>query len=766
MINKTEIRKDILAFADDDSDVLIENTGYIVFHKNGTAESCSIKTDSQHNQRVEYNGEDLSYNEFISKKLARLDIFASKIKEKRNKLPEFIDGPAMLYTTSINENGKALELLKKECDNFFEFGSKISFITADAGHGKSVLLRQFQYEQAERYLNKESHYLFWHIDLQGRDLVRLGEAIMYDLGALRMPGLYYPSIINLIQKKMIILAIDGFDELAAEIGGLNAVSSLSNFINEMDGSGTLICASRRTFFDTGDYIKKANILNRDRPLDINFNELKLKDWAKSEVVDYFNIKDYNNPQQIYNDILIELQNDANHPILTRPFLLAKLELSLEKESSKISNFFSNHSNTNDGVCVIVESFTKREVDKWKDRNATDQTTGNPYLTFDQHIELLSVMAKEMWESKNDFLTKDEIELLTVLLVEEWGVSEDIKQKIVRLATSHAFLIPKDDRMNSRKFDHEEFRYYFLSHALAKMIDKCLNKQDFNELKRFLYLEQLPDSVATYCFNYLVDKERNAEQIISSFVKIVNSEWKPTYLQTNIGTLIPFLLNDLNNSQLTIKAKINYSSLIFESKTLKNIQFEDGLFINVSIRNSTFENIRFINCEFNEIKFEQKSKNKINNVSFNNCSVTSVVILEDGQSVEIAYAPTRIQYLLTKKGINTIDTSELKTESKDTSIFKKSLLRFIFKYNKQMIQYAKSIREDGYFNNADLIIDEVIPLLEKHNIISKIDTNASRQIRSDAWRLKVGMDILLQGDKDDVANKYYSFWQEVNNYQDK
>ena len=105
-------------------------------------------------------------------------------------------------------------------------------------------------------------------------------------------------------------------------------------------------------------------------------------------------------------------------------------------------------------------------------------------------------------------------------------------------------------------------------------------------------------------------------------------------------------------------------------------------------------------------------------------------------------------------------------SKDSSVFKKSLLRFIFKYNKQMIQYAKSIREDGYFNNVDLIINEVIPLLERHGIISKIDTNAARQIRSDAWRLMISMDTLLQGDKDDISDKYYQFWQKVNNYKDK
>ncbi len=765
-MNKEEIRQDILAFADDDSDVIIEPNGDILFHKNGTEHLCSIKTKNGI-PKVLFDDREMNYNEFISKELARLDVFAQKIIEKRKKLEQFIDGPAILYTNK-SENGKALELLRKECDCFFEFGSKITFITADAGHGKSVLLKQFQYLQAERYFRKESNYLFWHIDLQGRDLVRLPEAIMYDLGELRMPGLYYPSIINLVQKKMIILAIDGFDELAAEIGGTNAISSLSNFINQMKGLGTLVCASRRTFFDTGDYLKRTNIINRESNFDISFNEIKLKDWTKDQVVEYFKILAYDDPDKIYQQIFNRLHHDANHPILTRPFLLAKLEQALDSDVSQINSFFSDKNESKDGVSIIVESFMKREVTKWKDRNVTDQETGKPYLSFEQHIQLLSSIAKEMWESRKDYITKEEIEFYTVMLADEWGLSEDIKRKVVRFASSHAFLIPTDETLLQRKFDHEEFRHYFLARALAEMITKSAKTNDFFKIKRFLYVDQLPDSVALYCFNYINNRKNIAQRIIEGFVEIVNNEWKPTYLQINIGTLIPSLLHNLyNDTKILIKSKINYSSLVFESKNIQNIMFEEGVFINISIRNTKFKNIEFVNCNFNEIRFEEDSKNLFENVIFRDSDVNSIIILYEGQTKEIAYAPKRIKDLLQQKNV-IIETGEEvldKDTSITTSVFKKTLMKFIFKYNKQMIQYEKNIREDKYVGgDLDLIFNKVIPFLEEYKIIMEVETKISKQNKSKAWRLSVDIEELLKCDREeDCDSMFYNFWKKVNEH---
>lgn len=762
-MTKEEIKIDFLAFADDDSDILFEPNGDVMFYKNGTEQICRISTNDEGNCIVDYQGEKLGYRTFIAKHLAKLDLFARKILEKRKGIEEFVDSPAILQTGQKSINGKALELLQRECDNFLEFGSKINFITADAGHGKSILLKQFQALQAERYIKGESKYLFWHVDLQGRDLVRLGEAIMFDLGELRLPGLYYPSIINLIQKRFMILAIDGFDELAAEIGGVKAVSSLSNFVNEMAGQGTLVAASRRTFFDTHDYLKRTSLLKNKVPYDINFDELKLQNWEKYDVLNYFTNLAFDEPENVYEAILSEV-HDENHPVLTRPFLLAKLATAVEGDAKQVPQFFSRESKENESVSYIVESFTKREVDKWK---GVDNKTGEPYLSFEQHIQLLATIAKEMWDAKKDFVTIEEIEIYTVLLFDEWKIEEDLRQIIVRIVGSHAFLIPvNDSKMGARRFDHEEFKHYFLARALADLLNKAILTENFSELKRFLYIEQLPDSVAMYCFNYVKDLASNVTKIMEAFKLMISAEWKPTYLQLNIGTLFPFMIDKIDfSTQIHFDSKVNYSSLIFENKRLSNITFEHGTFINISLRDTILDNVHFINCEFSDIKIDTSSRIRFRNVSFETSNVISISLMHDGEIIEVAYSPQRIGALLGQNGIKVIDgnlVSPIEIKSNEKSEFKKILTKFVLKFNKMTIQYEKNIFIDKYLgNNTDLVVDEIIPLCLAHNVIESVETKQSRQSSTKAYRLAVDMEELLKHDGAEDNHHLTKFWNIVN-----
>jgi len=762
-MTKEEIKKDFLAYVDDDSDVLFESNGDVMYFKNGTEHICRIITNDEGNTIVEFQEQTFPYRTFISKHLANLDLFARKIIEKRKGLEEFVDSPAILQNGHKSINGTALTLLQKECDEFLEFGSKINFITADAGHGKSVLLKQFQAIQAERYIRGESKYLFWHVDLQGRDLVRLGEAIMFDLGELRFPGLYYPSIINLIQKRFMILAIDGFDELAAEIGGTKAVSSLSNFVNEMAGQGTLIAASRRTFFDTHDYLKRTSLLKNKVPFDINFNELKLQNWTKNEVLTYFTNLAFENPEQIYDAILSEV-HEEKHPVLTRPFLLAKLSAAIEGDANQVKEFFSCKCNENESVSYIVESFTKREVEKWK---GVDIKTGEPYLSFEQHIQLLSTIAREMWEAKKDTITIEEIEIYTVLLFDEWNIEEELRKIIIRIVGSHAFLPPVNDtKMDARKFEHEEFKNYFLARALADLFNNAIRTDSFSELKRFLYIEQLPDSVAMYCFNYVDDLNNNVQKILGYFKAILDAEWKPTYLQLNIGTLLPFMIDKIDfKTPVYFDSKVNYSSLIFENKKLSNITFENGTFINISLRDTILDNVKFKKCDFNEIRIETSSRIVFREVSITDSNVSSIVLLKEGEVIEVAYSPVRITELLTAKNIKlkdvdtTIESIEIPIEQSE---FKRTLTKFILKFNKMTIQYEKNIVNEKYLgNDTDLIINEIVPMCLKYQIIEVVETKKSKQMGSTAWRLTIDMEELFKHDGIEGNHPLTKFWKEVN-----
>ncbi len=372
----------------------------------------------------------------------------------------------------------------------------------------------------------------------------------------------------------------------------------------------------------------------------------------------------------------------------------------------------------------------------------------------------------MWEAKREFVTLEEIEIHTTILLEEWHTPEDIKRIIVRIVGSHAFMIPANEtRMDARKFDHEEFRNYFLARALAELFDQCTTNGTYEKLRRFLYIERLPDSVAMYCFNYIPNLKSKVQGILNALNEMIANEWKPTYLQLNIGTLLPFMIDKIEfESPITFDAKVNYSSLIFENKTIRNITFKNGNFINISLRNTILENVHFINCNFSEIKIETQSSLAFKNVCFKSNTVNSIILLKDGDVLEVAYSPTRISELLNKNGIKITDT-ELNRETKvakQDSEFKKSLVRFILKFNKMTIQYLKNMENERYFGpQTDIIINEVIPFLEDYKIIEIIDTKKSRQANSKAWRLSIDVEELFKYDGVNEKNKYLTFWEEVN-----
>ena len=62
--------------------------------------------------------------------------------------------------------------------------TKLVFLTADAGHGKTALLRRLTRQFATLYREGKTDRLLLHIDTQGRSFVRLEEAIARDLGQL------------------------------------------------------------------------------------------------------------------------------------------------------------------------------------------------------------------------------------------------------------------------------------------------------------------------------------------------------------------------------------------------------------------------------------------------------------------------------------------------------------------------------------------------------------------------------------------------------
>lgn len=758
-----EIRREIASFADDENDVLIERDT-IVFERFGKTLSFQI-FEKDEVLYVSYNGQNMRYTSFLAKEIARLDILADKLVQTNDDNLMYIDTSVRLYRTDCQIDTTGIKALEEECKDLLWSGTRICFVTADAGHGKTVLLHKFQQEIARKYLNGESNYLFLHIDLHGRDLVRLNEAIMYDLGELRFSGLYYASIISLMKRNLLVLGIDGFDELAAEVGGEVALGSLTSLITKMDGRGVLIAASRRTFFNTQDYLKRARILQTKIRLEGEFDEIKIKDWNKDQCIAYLlNFYSKEESTEAYKAMVNKLHS-SDHPLLARPYLFTKM-VNMAYEDNITPDKFLLNGETYIGINDVIDAFVKREVLKWKDR---DQETGKPYLTFEQHTRLLSEVAREMWNSQKDTISTDLIQFVLTVLFDEWNIETRLRPIIIRMAESHALLIPVSGREDQRKFDHEEFKNYFLAKSFCQIIQNTLSKDSHSQLKSFLYVAQLSNNVAQY-IGQILDPGMTP-LLIHQLIKICCDEWKPTFLQINVGTLIPYLLNDfVPNEILTIGPKLTFSSLIFERNKISNVIFEQCSFVNVSFCDTQLSNVRFKNCVFSDLRIDKKSNNNFEHVTFDQDSMVKVLSINEGENeIYSEYAPSQIIANLKMLGFSIEDDNI--NDNKELALglnseFKKCIKRFLNKYVKTTYQYETAIKDEpiNNFGKPAMIFDEIIPLLLKYNIIEEKSNKRTSQASSKAWVLKnyTLSDIFMaEGDK---QSPLYAFWKEVNEHE--
>lgn len=761
----TVIRSEIATFADDVDDIVYEGDGTIIFERMGKIYKIQLiqKGDGL---AIKYNGEEYSYKEFLAKELAHLELFAKKIQQKDDELEElsYVDPDAVLVKVSGTQKGKALDVLRNECDQPAWLGARIVFVTADAGHGKSFLLKQFQRKQVKKYLENKSDYIFWHIDLHGRELVRLNEAIMYELGDLRITGIYYNSIITLIKNGLIILAIDGFDELAAEKGGDVALGSLTNLVTELGGDGILVAASRRTFFNTQDYIQRAGLMNQKVSADCEFDEIRLQNWQEKQCVDYLNIY-YHDGQKEFDSLKNLFRSSASHPLLERPFLFTKI-VSFAKNDKKTPFEFVSHGGENDldSINNIIGAFVRREVIKW---STTEKDTGKPYLDFDQHMRLLSEVANEMWEEQKDSISIDTIAFILAILFDEWNTDISLRPTITRMAESHALLPISTVGDRYRRFDHEEFRNYFLALALETIIKDCKKKDNFSRVFSFMKKAQLPDSVSQYLILQL--KIDDSQALLDGLMKVCQGELKTTYAQPNIGTLIPYILDQIRPSDIiTIGNKIVFSSLVFENKTIKNVKFHDCTFINISFCNTKMENVSFDACSFTDIRFNNINyhNNFSNVVIADNCMISKVTVVVSEDDNYSEYSPSNIDNLLIEQGIYRMaqDDDKKIPEVKNTE-YKKALKRFLNKFMRAAYLYEKNIKDEPIYNarNKDMIFEEIIPLLLKYNIIEEVETSQTHQANTRAWKLKQYTVPNIYKSEEDEESELYHFWKEVNNH---
>ena len=456
-----EIRADIAAFADHEEDVIIDK-GSVLFERDRQTIECQLIESPGGAVNVQLANRTMPYFKFIGEELGRLSALSEAIKKKRPDVDPYVDTRVCLTDANGLTIGpeSGVDLLSTQCKQKSVGATKLIFLTADAGDGKTALLRRLTRRVAENYSLEKNPWLLLHVDTQGRSFVRLEEAVAKDLGQLRISGLFYSGIIRLVRHGFVTIAVDGFDELLAEIGSGEAYSGLGAFLKQLDGRGTVIAAARSAYFEAENYTAQSQLLLSLPNTQVEVEQMKLLRWRREEAVQLFENfsvipsgERIKNPVQAYDNLVEVLGPD--HVVLRSPFLVYRMAVMLAFEPTSPAEIKERIGPSGFSVLPkIISWFLEREVgEKWRD------LYGNPYLTIDQHIKLLSMIADEMWYQSRNSLLVDVVQVVVETLLEEWRLTQRARVQVIERVKAHA-LLPVSTIPGECSFEHEEFLNYF------------------------------------------------------------------------------------------------------------------------------------------------------------------------------------------------------------------------------------------------------------------------------------------------------------------
>lgn len=230
---KRDIQRDFTSFADPNTTVDVTEMGRryrVAWVSRGEKKEATFSALADNEYRAVVAGP----------QLADLRGMAEMIR--RTSRPR--GSEAFIHTNARREDPNssprpAIDVLSQLLETDGGDATRVTMLTGDAGTGKTRVLRELVYRQADKYLRGRTTKLLLYVNAQGRALARLDEALATELQDLRV-GLTYHSVAVLARLGILVPVIDGFDELLGVSGYDDAFGSLARLLEQLEGRGQLL----------------------------------------------------------------------------------------------------------------------------------------------------------------------------------------------------------------------------------------------------------------------------------------------------------------------------------------------------------------------------------------------------------------------------------------------------------------------------------------------------------------------------------------------
>lgn len=604
-MNHATLLEIIKAFADDTESVVFERGRMVaqvhdrlieveVFNKEG---SLWIRDDI----------DVLRAEHWITHKLARLPMLAERILLQLPPERYFV-APKSTIVDQLEFSGERDVQITKDtiCSITDILGRRpagttsVIYLTSDAGEGKTTLINYVARQQAEKYRNKQTDWLLLPVPLAGRPFLRFDDVVIGTLvNQFRFSLLYYQAFYALVQLGVLIPALDGFEEFFVEGAKDEGVSALGSIIKSLKGNGTLLVAARKAFFEYKSIHMQSRLLESIGRGSASFAKLALDRWDRDHFISYCIMRGIKGPDSLYSDIAAKLGHD--HPLLTRAVLVSRLaeiandlgsrQSFLDKLSGPEEEYFSNF------VRVIIE---REAREKWINIEVEIKT---PLLSIEEHCDLLSLLAQEMWLNKTDALRKDILDVVAEMFADQYGKSLSVRRQIVDRLPHHSLI---GRQSTGFAFDHEEFKLYFLGYGLGHLVAK--NKLfEVVELLRVAPLQPLSANVAVYYIR------KNCRDILSTLINNLQQACRvdglASYTRQNAGYLSVELAHDIHEP-------ITFKELSFPINSLMGHKLAQATFVGcefqaTSLKGTELDSCAFLGCRFEKIELADQLIAQVN-----------------------------------------------------------------------------------------------------------------------------------------------------------
>lgn len=726
-MNIGDLRRILEAFADEHGDVDLSR-GTLTAQIRDELIDARVE-ESAGMLHIEEDGDRMRAFDWVAKRVARMQLLAERIGTHVPKEKYFIP-PSGSFLDLVGNDSRNQETTVPDASTTLLAALRrtpgtttVHYVTSDAGEGKTTLINEMARAQAANYRRKKTSWLLVPISLGGRSFLTFDDIVIAELvNKLRFPFFYYDAFLELVRLGIIVPAFDGFEEVFIEKSSGEAISALGNLIRDLKSAGSVLVAARRAYFEYQSFATQSKLFDAIRDASVDSSRLSLNRWSEQQFLDYAEKRGLSDGQTVHGRVRAKL--GADHPLLTRAVLVRQLvemweqgdvDALLERLSGDPDDYFFN----------FVNAIVAREAEqKWIDRSGTPH---QPLLTVDEHHLLLARLAREMWMTSTDALSRDYLNLIVELFAEDMDKPPHVAQQMERRLPQHSLIVRSGVRRRY-SFDHEDFRRFYLGEAIAETLAESENKKA--DLAAFLSEGILSVFAANAAVNACKRLGVDLSLVVRLLQELVRSASSTSYVSENAGALGIRLAELLGQESAVELSRFVFPADALKGRVLDRVTFRQCQFNNTSLEGARVRRCSFIDCRINELKLGNDFVATDSVVE--ECRIASVIHANGSGG---SFDPGQIRRILENAGLRFRSTSvrpaKVVTPNGDTRLAEQALRAFM-----RSTCISEDVFRQRFGSRASIFLNSVLPRMLKAGVLSEVDLKGPGQRKG--YRLRVSM----------------------------